>query len=72
MTAMSLPHPPPPAPDVLAASVKDARRRVLDVHALRHTFGAVLSKRGVSARTAQAAMRHSKIDPTMNVYNAPG
>jgi hypothetical protein len=44
---------------------------VLDVHALRHTFGTLLSKGGVAPRTAQAAMRHSKIDLTMTVYTDP-
>ncbi len=46
----------------------DARGRTVDVHAMRHTFGTLLSKGGVTPRTAQAAMRHSKIDLTMNVY----
>ena len=50
---------------------RDDRGRTLDVHALRHTFGTLLSKGGVSPRTAQAAMRHSKIDLTMNVYTDP-
>jgi integrase len=50
---------------------RDDRGRVLDVHALRHTFGSLLSKGGVAPRTAQAAMRHSKIDLTMNVYTDP-
>jgi integrase len=50
---------------------RDDRSRVLDVHALRHTFGSLLSKGGVAPRTAQAAMRHSKIDLTMNVYTDP-
>ena len=50
---------------------RDGRGRVLDVHALRHTFGTLLSKGGVAPRTAQAAMRHSKIDLTMNVYTDP-
>jgi hypothetical protein len=49
----------------------DARGRVLDVHALRHTFGTLLSKGGVSPRTAQVAMRHSDIKLTMNVYTDP-
>src|SRR5262249_34524712 len=50
---------------------RDERGRALDVHALRHTFGTLLSKGGVTPRTAQAAMRHSKIDLTMNVYTDP-
>ena len=49
----------------------DDRGRTIDLHALRHTFGTHLSKAGVSPRTAQAAMRHSKIDLTMNVYVDP-
>jgi hypothetical protein len=39
--------------------------------ALRHTFGTLLSKGGVYPRTAQAAMRHSTIDLTMNTYTDP-
>jgi Phage integrase family len=50
---------------------KDERGRSLDVHALRTTFGTMLSQAGVSPRTAQAAMRHSRIDLTMNVYTDP-
>ena len=43
----------------------------MDVHALRHSFGTLLSTSGVSPRTAQAAMRHSTIDLTMNTYTDP-
>jgi integrase len=50
---------------------RDERGRVLDVHALRTTFGTLLSKGGVSPRTAQAAMRHSDIKLTMQVYTDP-
>jgi integrase len=50
---------------------RDDRGRTLDVHALRTTFGTLLSKGGVAPRTAQAAMRHSDIDLTMNVYTDP-
>jgi hypothetical protein len=59
--------------DLLAAGIekKDERGRTIDVHALRHSFGTLLSKGGVAPRTAQAAMRHSKIDMTMNVYTDP-
>jgi len=49
----------------------DDRGRTIDVHALRHTFGTHLSKAGVAPRVAQAAMRHSTIDLTMNVYTDP-
>jgi len=49
----------------------DERGRTVDIHAMRHTFGTHLSKAGVAPRTAQAAMRHSSIDLTMNVYTDP-
>jgi hypothetical protein len=50
---------------------RDDRGRTVDVHALRHTFGTHRCKGGVAPRTAQAAMRHSTIDLTMNVYTDP-
>ena len=50
---------------------RDDRGRTVDVHALRHTFGTLLSKGGVSPRTAQAAMRHSDVNLTMNTYTDP-
>ena len=59
--------------DLRAAGIpkRDARGWAVDVHALRHSFGTLLSKGGVAPRTAQAAMRHSTIDLTMNVYTDP-
>ena len=59
--------------DLAAAGIdkRDERGRTVDLHALRHTFGTHLSKNGVPPRTAQAAMRHSSIDLTMNVYTDP-
>jgi len=59
--------------DLQAAGITkhDERGRVIDMHALRHSFGTLLSKGGVSPRKAQAAMRHSKINLTMNVYTDP-
>jgi integrase len=50
---------------------RDDRGRTLDVHALRTTFGTLLSKGGVPLRTAQAAMRHSDPRLTANVYTDP-
>jgi integrase len=50
---------------------RDERGRTVDVHALRHTFGTLLSKGGVTPRTAQAAMRHSDVNLTMNTYTDP-
>ena len=59
--------------DIQAAGIPkhDARGRVLDIHALRHTFGTHLSAAGVHPRTAMAAMRHSRIELTMNLYTDP-
>jgi len=59
------------APGKWGIDKRDERGRTIDVHALRHTFGTLLSKGGVKPRTAQAAMRHAKIDLTMNVYTDP-
>ena len=50
---------------------QDSRGWTIDVHAMRHTFGTLLSRGNVAPRTAQAAMRHSSIDLTMNVYTDP-
>ena len=41
------------------------------MHALRTTFGTLLSRGGVPLRTAQAAMRHSDPKLTANVYTDP-
>ena len=59
--------------DLEAAGIpkRDERGRTVDVHALRTTFGTLLSKGGVAPRTAQAAMRHSDISLTMSVYTDP-
>lgn len=59
--------------DLAAAGIDkhDDRGRSLDIHALRHTFGTHLSKAGVLPRVAQAAMRHSSLHLTMNIYTDP-
>ncbi len=59
--------------DLKAAGIpkRDDRGRTIDVHAMRTTFGTLLSKTGTSPRTAQAAMRHSDIKLTMGVYTDP-
>jgi hypothetical protein len=59
--------------DLRAAGIpkRDERGWTVDVHTLRHSFGTLLSRGGVTPRTAQAAMRHSTIDLTMNVYTDP-
>ena len=59
------------APGKWKIDKQDERGRTIDVHALRTTFGTLLSKAGVAPRTAQAAMRHSTIDLTMNTYTDP-
>ena len=50
---------------------RDERGRTLDVHALRTTFGTLLSRGGVPLRTAQAAMRHSDPRLTAHTYTDP-
>jgi hypothetical protein len=59
--------------DLLLAGIpkRDERGRTVDVHAMRTTFGTLLSKGGVPLRTAQAAMRHSDPSLTANVYTDP-
>jgi integrase len=59
--------------DLKAAGISktDERGRSLDVHALRTTFGTLLSRGGVPLRTAQAAMRHADPSMTANVYTDP-
>jgi len=59
--------------DLRAAGIPkvDDRGWTVDFHALRHTFGSLLSATGTAPGTAQAAMRHSDIDLTMNVYTDP-
>ena len=49
------------------APVDELGRRV-DFHALRHTFGTVLSRAGVAPRTAMELMRHSDIRLTTKTY----
>jgi len=59
--------------DLDAAGIerRDDRGRRIDVHTLRGTFATMLSTSGVSPRTAQAAMRHSTINLTMDTYTDP-
>ncbi len=47
---------------------KDERGRVVDFHALRHTFITNLARNGVHPKVAQTLARHSTIDLTMNHY----
>jgi integrase len=59
--------------DLRAAGIpkRDERGRTVDVHAMRTTFGTLLSKAGTAPRTTMAAMRHSDIGLTMGVYTDP-
>ncbi len=59
--------------DLAAASIpkRDERDWVVDLNALGHTFGTHLPRAGVTPRVAMAAMRHSSIELTMNVYSDP-
>lgn len=50
---------------------RDDRGRTADVHSLRHTFATWLSAGGVAPRTAQAGLRHSTLELTMQVYTDP-
>jgi integrase len=56
--------------DLAAADIEkvDSLGRSVDIHSLRHTFGTMLARAGVTPQAAQKLMRHSKIDLTMNLY----
>lgn len=49
----------------------DERGRVVDIHALRTTFGTHLAVAGVHPRVAQQAMRHSRLELTTQFYTDP-
>lgn len=48
----------------------DTGRRA-DLHALRHSYGTLLSKGGVSPREAMSLMRHTDLRLTMKAYTDP-
>ena len=50
--------------------VDDAGRRA-DIHCLRHSYGTLLSKGGVSPRETMSLMRHTDLRLTMKVYTDP-
>ncbi len=56
--------------DLEAAGIpfEDERGRRVDIHALRTTFGTMLSASGVSPRVAMELMRHSDLKLTMKTY----
>jgi integrase len=47
---------------------RDQHGRVVDLHALRHTFGMRLVANGVDIKTTQSLMRHSTASLTLSVY----
>ena len=57
--------------DLEAAGIpyRDAAGKVVDFHALRHTFITNLAQGGVHPKTAQALARHSTITLTMDRYS---
>lgn len=59
--------------DLAAAGIpkRDDRGFTVDVHALRHTFATHLVAAGVAPRVAQAALRHSSLELTMQLYTDP-
>lgn len=56
--------------DILAAGIpaRDEYGRKFDFHALRTTFGTLLSASGVAPRVAMHLMRHSEMKLTMKTY----
>jgi len=48
---------------------QDDQGRSVDIHALRHTFGTMLSKAGTPLQIVQKAMRHSDPKLTMGTYS---
>ena len=57
---------------VAGIPVVDERGRRIDVHALRTTFGTMLSVAGVAPRVAMELMRHSDLKLTMRIYTDAG
>ncbi len=46
----------------------DATGKVVDLHAIRHTYGTHLVQAGVDIKTVQKLMRHSKAETTLAFY----
>ena len=53
---------------VAGIPVVDGAGRVVDFHALRHSYATLLSQAGVAPRVAQALMRHADLSTTMRTY----
>ena len=55
--------------DLAAAGIEKHRnKKLLCLHALRHTFGTMLNRQGVDAKTMQMLMRHARVETTLNIY----
>lgn len=65
-----LPTPRTVNKDLEAAGIPktDARGRVADFHALRHTYGTNLARAGIPLQTAMVLMRHSDPRHTAQIY----
>ncbi len=59
--------------DVEAAGIErvDAEGRVVDLHALRHTYVSWLAMTGAHPKTAQTLARHASIETTLERYTDP-
>lgn len=59
--------------DMVRADINpiDEDGKVLDFHALRHTFATLLAAAGVHPYEAQQLMRHARMETTMQVYTHP-
>src|SRR4029079_10069974 len=59
--------------DIALAGIakRDERGRTACVHSLRHSYASLLVRGGVAPRVAQAALRHSDVRLTMQVYTDP-
>jgi len=55
-------------PEKWIINKRDAAGRVLDLHALRHTYGSRLVAAGVDIKTVQTLMRHSSPELTLGIY----
>ena len=54
--------------DVAGIPYRDKAGRVVDFHALRHSFSTLFHRSGATMKEAQTAMRHSTIGLTMDTY----
>ena len=59
--------------DLAVAGIRkrDDRNRVVDIHALRVSFGTHLCAAGIPLRVVQSAMRHATPELTANIYTDP-